>query len=123
MILNFIHFQLIKIVKNVLKLLIYDNFIEFYFGDSKETFTKFNKPAEFIWVDGGHDYNTALKDLENAERLKIKHICVDDVNYTPIKNAVNDFCKKYNYKIVKKSNDVRKDKKWKGAFYLTNDNL
>jgi len=65
---------------------------------------------DFIYVDGDHSYEGAMRDLEQAER-KIKAdgwiVCNDYTIYSPLENsqygvyrAVNEFCWKHGFEIV-----------------------
>lgn len=85
------------------------NYITYIEGDSKITLTNFNMDnIKFAWIDGGHDYNTLYKDLENCNRLNIPNICIDDYNGMPeIRRAIADFTKNNNYVIISTTNDDR----------------
>lgn len=52
-------------------------------GDSNETIPKYNPNFKFdlIFIDGGHEYNIALNDINNCKRLSHKNtvIIIDDV--------------------------------------------
>lgn len=69
--------------------------IHFHIGDSKESVKNLLNPREdkfdFAWVDGGHDYETVLSDLNNCARLKIPYILSDDSKLEPINNAIVEF--------------------------------
>jgi hypothetical protein len=94
----------------------FDNYIEFIEGDSRFTLTNYNttKQIDFAWIDGGHIHDILFSDLENCNRLGIKHICIDDCIMIPeVKNTVLDFLTKYNnYKLVSKTNENR------GIYYI-----
>ncbi|MCO5171173.1 MAG: class I SAM-dependent methyltransferase [Planctomycetes bacterium] len=62
--------------------------VTFHPGDSKATLAAFEarEPEEtidFAWVDGGHDLATCSRDLEHCARLRVPHVCVDDVRGEP----------------------------------------
>ena len=42
-------------------------------------------------MDGGHDYETVLSDLNNCARLKIPYILVDDSRLENVDRAITDF--------------------------------
>lgn len=52
-------------------------------GDSTKELPKYNttRPVIFSWIDGGHRYEEALIDLENAARLGSKFIAIDDMKF------------------------------------------
>jgi predicted O-methyltransferase YrrM len=52
--------------------------VEFILGDSKETLPKVTRKFDLAWIDGGHDYATALSDIQQAIRLEIPCILIDD---------------------------------------------
>jgi hypothetical protein len=87
-----------------------ENQITFVLGDSVETFTNYETPADLIYVDGSHSERVCLSDLENAARLDISHILVDDYRdrYTnDVKNSVKKFLEQHpEYKYDSESNLV-----------------
>lgn len=84
------------------------NFVSFILGDSANTLSKFNeKNIDFAWIDGGHEIEECLADLNNCKRLNINNIFVDDYN-TTVKEAVDKFIEKEDYYIFDQSNDERK---------------
>lgn len=68
--------------------------VRFIFGDTKETLPKVTGKFDLAWIDGGHDYATALSDIRQAIRLDIPCILIDDTrsNFQPIEvgKAVDD---------------------------------
>ncbi len=90
-----------------------DNFIEFIQGDSRQTFSLY-KPSvdiDFAWIDGGHMYEVCTMDLDNCDRLKIKHVFVDDFEDEPnpltVQSSVIDFCNRTKYNIIEINDDAR----------------
>ncbi len=60
-------------------------FVYFILGDSKDILPNYqiNSDISLAWVDGGHDYESAISDLENIVKYKPKYIAVDDVKFFP----------------------------------------
>jgi hypothetical protein len=46
--------------------------LEFTLGDTKSTLREFSEPVDLAWIDGGHDLDTALSDLNHAMRGPIR---------------------------------------------------
>ena len=73
---------------------------------------------DYVFLDGGHEYNTVKNDLKNCVDV-LKNggtILCDDYNlsYAPgVKKAIDEFVKENNYKceILLKSRFVKKEKK------------
>jgi predicted O-methyltransferase YrrM len=68
--------------------------VRFIFGDTKETLPLVDEKFDLAWIDGGHDYATALSDIRQAVRLEIPCILIDDTlsNFRQIEvgKAVDD---------------------------------
>ena len=62
---------------------------QFVHGNSVETFTKDNDPYDFAWIDGGHDYDVAVSDLQHAMELGIPYILVDDAKLHSVDAAIS----------------------------------
>ena len=77
-------------------------------GDTRTTLANFHYPDyfDFAWIDGGHDYDTALSDLIKCNSLKIPFIAVDDTidahepGETDVRRAVDEFCEHWMYELV-----------------------
>lgn len=69
----------------------------FHLGDTRSTLSEWKVPADFAWIDGGHEFNVAISDLLNCARLGIPYIAVDDMidahepGWTEVKMAVEHF--------------------------------
>lgn len=57
-------------------------------GDSKITIPKHNNIYDLIFIDGGHDYNTALSDLLNCKKLSNKNTIVIMDDYITNKSMI-----------------------------------
>jgi hypothetical protein len=57
--------------------------IQFNLGDSRSVLPNLDIKEDIIlaWIDGGHEYDEAISDLNNIVRFKPKYIVVDDVKY------------------------------------------
>jgi predicted O-methyltransferase YrrM len=42
--------------------------VELFKGNTRETLKTFNKPVDFVWLDGGHSIETIRSDWENIKR-------------------------------------------------------
>lgn len=85
-------------------------YVTFRRGDSKATLSSFHPdyPIDFAWVDGGHDRETCLSDLESCRRLAIPHVCVDDYLGMPsVHDAVNAFVARGHYRVARINEDQR----------------
>ena len=62
-------------------------------GDSKETLKEFNEQLDFAFVDGGHDKETCLSDIENFDRCLSAGgiMLVDDAHQSGVGNAIKSF--------------------------------
>jgi predicted O-methyltransferase YrrM len=61
------------------------------FGDTKQTLPTFNVSGiGLAWIDGGHDEATVLNDIQQAIRLDISLIAIDDARAMPaVASAIN----------------------------------
>jgi SAM-dependent methyltransferase len=85
--------------------------VELHQGDSASSLAKMpDRHFDFIYVDGDHAYEGAVRDLEQAERT-IKAdgwiVCNDYTIYSPLEKAkygvyraVNEFCWKHGFEII-----------------------
>jgi predicted O-methyltransferase YrrM len=72
-------------------------YIEIYKSDSIISEFK-NSSFDMIWIDDGHSYEEATRDLENANRLCMRDgyiIGHDVVSVKTVRRAYNDFIRKY----------------------------
>lgn len=77
--------------------------VALYTGDSTNPDTYPNKkPHEVVFIDGGHDYNTALSDARMYGKLATKYLIFHDIKLDGVRSAVNKFlsespaiCKRY----------------------------
>lgn len=74
----------------------YRDEVKFLDGRSQDTvprYSAFHNGAQFdlSHVDGSHDYEDALMDLENAWKLTAKRMVVHDVSFGQVWKAVNEF--------------------------------
>lgn len=85
------------------------NFVTFIHGNSEVTLTGYRSEEKFdlAWIDGGHDFDTALSDLRNAARLNVGTILVDDMAMGSVNAAVAQFTAESGYHIVSRSTDAR----------------
>jgi hypothetical protein len=67
--------------------------VNFIFGDTIKTLPKCKKEFDLAWVDGGHEYDTALSDLTNIGKLKVPYILVDDARIDSVNRAIVEFLK------------------------------
>jgi predicted O-methyltransferase YrrM len=82
--------------------------IEVVLGNSLETVPLHEGKFDMAWVDGGHDFNTALQDLENCAKKVIPFIMVDDIRMPDVQRALVEFMRIFSeYKIVWMSSDAR----------------
>ena len=65
-------------------------------GDSRATWQTFDKPIHFLYVDGGHDYETVSSDIVNWGRKVVPggfiafHDCIDCEVAEAISRALDD---------------------------------
>jgi len=64
--------------------MVYPNRHTLIIGDSKTTVPEYKGTFDVIFIDGGHDYNTAKSDLENCFRLSHENtiVIIDDTIFT-----------------------------------------
>ena len=99
----------------------YHSAIDFIFGDSKETYPEivdmilrmrggiWKIELDLAWIDGGHDYETALNDITCSMKLQIPKILVDDTSGEPVARAVRDALNQFpQYRLTDTSADKRK---------------
>ena len=43
--------------------------VHLYRGNTRETLATFDKPVDFVWIDGGHSIETIRSDWENVKRV------------------------------------------------------
>jgi hypothetical protein len=57
-----------------------------------EAINSFEAGSTFVFVDGGHSYETTIADLMNVNLIK-HEVCVaiDDANFTDVNRAINEF--------------------------------
>ena len=59
-----------------------------------EAINSFEPGSTFIFVDGGHSYETAVADLMNASLIKHDvYVAIDDANFPGVNSAIQDFIK------------------------------
>jgi len=59
-----------------------------------EAINSFEPGSTFIFVDGGHSYDTAVADLMNASLIKHDvYVAIDDANFSGVSAAIQDFIK------------------------------
>ena len=80
----------------------YKNNIHLIKGNSNSLLKKIDmKKIDYVFLDGGHDYNTVMNDLNHSLEVLDNNgsILCDDYNltYAPgVKKAIDDFVKKNN---------------------------
>ena len=73
-------------------------------GNSNNVLKKIDmSKIDYVFLDGGHEYNTVKNDLECCKDVIINNgtvLCDDyDLGYAPgVKNAIDEFIKKYEFK-------------------------
>ena len=73
-------------------------------GNSNKILYKIDmKQIEYVFLDGGHDYNTVINDLECCKEVVLNNgtiLCDDyDLSYAPgVKKAIDEFIKKNSFK-------------------------
>jgi hypothetical protein len=72
----------------------------FHAGDSRTTLPGLDVPAQFAWVDGGHDTLVAVSDLVHCQRLRIRYVALDDTSYPPVGEALAHCLRHTAYSLV-----------------------
>ena len=73
-------------------------------GNSNYILNKIDmKKIDYVFLDGGHEYNTVKNDLESCKKVILNNgvvLCDDyDLSYAPgVKKAIDEFIEKYNFK-------------------------
>ncbi|MDC0418555.1 class I SAM-dependent methyltransferase [Pelagibacteraceae bacterium] len=105
---NFILKENLNSITSVQKLLRkYNNSVKLIAGDTNSILKTIDlKNLDFVFLDGGHSYQTVYSDLSNLyEQMKDKQkvILCDDYgkeSYIPdVEKAINDFTNRYNLKL------------------------
>jgi len=93
-------------LESVIKLLNnFKNNINIIKGDSNEVLKNLDiRNIDYVFLDGGHKYETVKSDLESLTNIINNNgvvLCDDyDLTYAPgVKEAINDFVKKNNFKL------------------------
>lgn len=99
----------------------FDSNVMIFTGDTKRTFPKMvdielydyddEERIEFdlAWIDGGHEYDTALNDITCSMKLQIPKILVDDTSGAQVANAVRDALSQFpEYRLTDTSSDNRR---------------
>ena len=92
----------LEAVKDLLKK--FEKNIELIKGNSNEILRKVDmSKIDYVFLDGGHDYQTVKNDLENCKSVINNNgtVLCDDYNlsYAPgVKKAIDEFLKNYNFK-------------------------
>lgn len=80
---------------------------KFMCGDTRTTLSQLEgQYFDFAWIDGGHDYDTALSDMIKCNSLKMPFIAIDDTidahepGETDVRRAVDEFCEHWMYELV-----------------------
>jgi hypothetical protein len=70
----------------------YGNYITFVHGDSQIVMNNVkDTDIGFAWVDGCHHKSCLLSDLNHCNRLNISDIFIDDHEYGPVSEVVQEF--------------------------------
>ena len=92
----------LEAVKDLLKK--FEKNIELIKGNSNQILRKVDmSKIDYVFLDGGHDYETVKNDLENCKSVINNNgtVLCDDYNlsYAPgVKKAIDEFLKNYNFK-------------------------
>lgn len=81
---------------------------------SQVAMPKLRKKYDFIFIDGSHDKNIVIQDLENSHKLlkKCGLVLLDDVRHEGVKQAILVFFKKYKQhykKIIIEKNQLKQE--------------
>ena len=81
-------------------------------GNTRETLAKFDKPVDFVWLDGGHSVETIRSDWENVKRVLMPGAVVlfDDYYSGGIdteKYGCNAIVKDLNHVVLPQADPVR----------------
>lgn len=97
--------------KNIINNFFSDNFINLFIGDSNSTefknWCKKFKPFDLAWIDGNHEEENALNDIETAIINQTKIIVCDDAHQslpTGVWNAIKKLETENRVKIISDSN-------------------
>jgi hypothetical protein len=75
-----------------------------------------------VFLDGGHDFNTLIKDMELLQDKMVKNglLFVDDTNRKEIQNAIKFALKNYNYEKIFEKKEPKKNPNgfWEGLVIL-----
>ena len=73
---------------------------------------------DLIFIDGGHDFNTAYHDIVNMKKLSSTHtlVIIDDINYAPVASAWNKCLNEGSVTEIQRF--VNKDKIWVMGKYI-----
>lgn len=89
---------------------VYGSYINFVLGDSRVTLKEISATIDLAWIDGCHTPDCLMSDLVECVRLNIEHIFIDDYEYRPISDTVENFLQKYtSYFIKDKTNNNTRD--------------
>jgi len=89
---------------------------QFICGDSRMVVPILSEEFDYAWIDGNHQTEFALKDIQNCSAKKIPVLAIDDTAYASVQAAINSWFPGSEYQFLKQAldMDVRKAK----AFYL-----
>lgn len=79
--------------------------VELHKGNTRETLATFDKPVDFVWLDGGHSVDTIRSDWENVRRVAKPGACIlfDDYYTGPIdtsKYGCNEIVKDLKHEVI-----------------------
>ena len=82
------------------------NQINSIFGDSAQIVPRLPGPSDVVWIDGCHETEAALTDLQNCAG-KTSLILVDDFRLTSVRSAVDKFTSESDYLLADVSDGKR----------------